>query len=74
MAIKNSVSNDFCSTFVDSINVFDCHLSSVYLDQYGITKMDRYTAKRHTKTMLFNACYQGRNQLSHAVHPGADLI
>ena len=29
MAIKNSVSNDFLSTFVDSINIFNCHLSSV---------------------------------------------
>ena len=29
MAIKNSVSNDFLPTFVDSINVFDCHLSGV---------------------------------------------
>ena len=29
MAIKNSVSNNFLSTFVDSINVFNCHLSSV---------------------------------------------
>ena len=30
MAIKNSVSNDFLSMFVDSINVFHCHLSSVF--------------------------------------------
>ena len=29
MAIKNSVSNDFLSKFVDSINVFDCRLFSV---------------------------------------------
>ena len=29
MAMKNSVSKDFCSMFVDSINVFDCHLSGV---------------------------------------------
>ena len=28
-AIQNSVSNDFRSTFVNSINVFDCGLSSV---------------------------------------------
>ena len=25
MAIENSVSNNYLSTFVDSINVFDCH-------------------------------------------------
>ena len=29
MAIENSVSNDFLSMFVDSINVFDCCLSGV---------------------------------------------
>ena len=29
MTIKNSVSNNFLSTFVDSINVFDRHLSDV---------------------------------------------
>ena len=29
MAIKNSVSNDFWSTFVDSIDFFACHLPSV---------------------------------------------
>ena len=31
MSIKNSVSNDFLSTFVDSINIFDCHLTGVKL-------------------------------------------
>ena len=31
MAIENSVSNYFWSTFVDSINVFDCRLSGVLL-------------------------------------------
>ena len=29
MAIENSVSCDFLSTFVDSIKVFDCHISGV---------------------------------------------
>ena len=31
MAIKNSVSNNFLSAFVDSINAFDCRLSGVLL-------------------------------------------
>ena len=31
MAIGNSVSNDFLSTFVDGINVFDCHFPGVFL-------------------------------------------
>ena len=31
MEIENSVSNDFSSTFVDSMNVFDCRLSGVIL-------------------------------------------
>ena len=28
--IENSVSNDLRSTFIDSINVFDCRLSEVF--------------------------------------------
>ena len=31
MAIENSVSNDFLSKFVDSINVFDCRLSGEFI-------------------------------------------
>ena len=31
MAIENSVSNNFWSTFVDSIKVFDCRLSGVFI-------------------------------------------
>ena len=31
MAIENSVSNDFLSMFVDSINIFDCGLSGVII-------------------------------------------
>ena len=33
MAIKNSISNDFLSTFVDSIDVFDFHLPGVFTRQ-----------------------------------------
>ena len=32
MAIKNSVSNDLRSTFVDSNNVFDFRLSEVFIE------------------------------------------
>ena len=31
IAIKNSISNDFWSTFVDSINIFDCRLPGVLM-------------------------------------------
>ena len=34
MAIKNSVSNVFWSTFVDSINAFDCRLPGVKMSYY----------------------------------------
>ena len=37
MAIENSVSIDFLSTFVDSINVFDCRQSDVYM--YKLNKI-----------------------------------
>ena len=32
MAIQNSVSIDFLSSFVDSINVFDCRLPGVFCE------------------------------------------
>ena len=32
MAIKNSVSNDLRSMFADSINVFDCRISEVFIE------------------------------------------
>ena len=35
MAIENSVSNDFLSTFVDSTNVFDCRLPGVVFEYHG---------------------------------------
>ena len=38
MAIKNSVSIDFFSTFVDSIDIFDCPLPGMSL---GINKSDQ---------------------------------
>ena len=33
MTIENSVSIDFLSTFIDSIDVFDCHLSGVIISK-----------------------------------------
>ena len=38
MAIENYVSNDFLSTFVDSINVFDCRISGVDKDTGNSTR------------------------------------
>ena len=35
MGIKNFVTNYFCITFVDSINVFDCRLSGVKVFAQG---------------------------------------
>ena len=45
MTIKNSVSNDFLSTFVDSINVFDCRLPGVNMevDEGSAHKSDFFT-------------------------------
>ena len=36
MVIKNSVSNDFLSTLVDSMNVFDCRLSGMRMEGYTV--------------------------------------
>ena len=35
MAIESSVSNDFLSMFVHSINIFNCRLSSVVFNYCG---------------------------------------
>ena len=50
MAIENYVSNDFLSTFLDSNNVFDCHLPDVlvtllyvnFKTSWPITKWFKY--------------------------------
>ena len=49
MAIKNTVSNDFWSAFVDSINVFNCPLSGVQLSHLGlvIIKSSNITLKMY---------------------------
>ena len=36
MAIKNSISNDFLSTFIDSIDVFDCRLLAVRYKAWAV--------------------------------------
>ena len=36
MTIESSVSNDFLSTFIDSINIFHCHLSSVFVISFRV--------------------------------------
>ena len=51
MAIENSVSNDFSSTFVDSINVFDCRLGSV------IYKCNVHILTCLTPVATFVICY-----------------
>ena len=40
LAIKNSVSNDFCSTFLDIIVIFDCRLSGVVFSHKVIFVLD----------------------------------
>ena len=47
MAIKNSVSNDFLSTSLDSINVLDCRLSG------GNRGTQRLDSIYHTTLKLF---------------------
>ena len=62
MAIENSVSNDFLSMFVDSINVFDCRLSSVFM-----TKLDFTQSVFLNFAFLFNCTPVGRNSNSMTV-------
>ena len=46
MAIENTVSIDFLSTFLDSIGIFDCHLPGVNLADLMLAEklvyMDHY--------------------------------
>ena len=47
MAIKNSVSNDFLSLFVESIDVFDCRLpGSMMGDANGTGDASKYMMDR----------------------------
>ena len=51
MAIENSVSNDFLSTFVDSIKVFDCLL-------FGVRKQYTFRfPKRVRVRVCMRACF-----------------
>ena len=52
MAIENSVSNDFLSMFVNSINVFECRLSSVRRHFYFWRETCSFSGSRNT---VFNA-------------------
>ena len=58
LAIENSVSNDFLSTFVDCIDVFDCHLpgdvkSLIYSFVYSVIKSELV---RHKSFGCFQKC------------------
>ena len=58
MAIENSVSNDFLSTFVDSITFFDCHLPGVrFLSQnstLSFNKRKHFTNCESQNAILFS--------------------
>ena len=55
MAIENSVSNNFCSMFVHSINIFNCCLSSVLWKQAILIPENLTTVKcsKLLNTFLF---------------------
>ena len=53
MATENSVSNDFLSTFIDSINVFDCCLP-------GVVSFNQFLCNArevHCMLLLFRGIY-----------------
>ena len=54
MAIKNSVFNDFLSTFLDSIGIFDCRLPGVTLRK-GKATTEGILPSLHTLYILVNA-------------------
>ena len=57
MAINNSVSNDFLSTLVNRINIFNCRLSSVItVFQEKIVQRSQYQEGLSDDTMYLNKC------------------
>ena len=56
MTIKNSVSSDFWSTYVDSINVYDCHLPGVitYTELTSFCKSLTPTQLKASKCMILS--------------------
>ena len=61
MAIKNSVSNDFCSTFVDNVNIFDCCLSGVGPVTQELLPTLKFVAHTHSH-FENNDVYEYRNR------------
>ena len=58
MAIKNSISNDFLSTFIDSIDVFDCRLPGVRYKAWAVPEegtggLDPPTSEKSQKNIGF---------------------
>ena len=52
MAIENTVSIDFLSTFLDSIGVFNCRLPSVIIDTFPCSFQPKYEAAlEHSDTV-----------------------
>ena len=62
MAIKNSVSNDFWYTFVDSIDVFDCRLPGVYMPSRHMPSKNVSTSMWRT---MWGPCRLLRMKFSH---------
>ena len=54
MAIENSVSNYFWSTFVDNIDVFDCHQSSVNSLYASLRYVGHFCI--HLNKIIWTAC------------------
>ena len=52
MAIKNSVSNNLRSTFVDCINIFYCRLSEVFIEYRPTEYVAKQSKTRATKSNL----------------------
>ena len=56
MAIKNSVSNDFRYTFVDSIIVFDCHICEVFIEYRPTEYIAKTIRNKATMNNLHFSC------------------
>ena len=64
MAIKKSVSNDFCSAFIDSINSFDCRLSGVGPVAQDLLPTLKFVAHIHTHILKIMMCTSTETDLT----------
>ena len=75
MAIKNTASNHFRSTFVDIIYVFDCRLPGVYMCADNIRSIYLLLSDRLAKYIFINIlCQKKTPHIKHTLFMGGGVF